>query len=290
MSTSKIQKMLSDEDLPSSERSVLRYRNDLRTLGFEMEYDNKTKTYTLYIEKNSLQERIIHLMVASDFMKAISGLHLKRPLQYIQFDNRTVAKGVEWLSAIFQAITEKRWIALDYQRYDAEQPKTHKVVPLFLKEYNNRWYVLVLIRDIAGRKKDAHVLFGLDRILNVALLEKVPKNLFPNVHEKKKSASQSMFDIFDNIIGVTFSEVAIEEVILSFEPKQAPYIKAQPWHHSQEILLDNEEEFRIALYVHPNEDLFSLILAQCGRVKVIEPLSLRNEVARILRKAVSFYE
>jgi hypothetical protein len=62
-------------------------------------------------------------------------------------------------------------------------------------------------------------------------------------------------------------------------------VESQPWHHSQEVLVNNKDELRIALYVRPNEDLITLILAQCGRVKVLEPPKLRNTVNTILKKA-----
>ena len=289
-----IQQQLKCKELSSSKRTVERLIQELRDeYGYKLTYDSKRMTYTLDAKDNALQSHIINLMVASDFMRSLPDFS-KKWLRHISFDEHTVSKGVHHLSDIFQAITQNLWLEIEYQRYDTDTSKTHKIMPLFLKEYNNRWYMLAIIRDAKQQKKDTPVIFGLDRIVSIEPLEKAPKNLFQQTEMYKKMQKEkkiSPFDIFHDIIGVSFPFDTVKEVVLSFEARQAPYIKAQPWHHSQEeIRTDNKDEFRIRLFVQPNEDLITLILAQCGRVKVIKPLSLKNEVVAILKKAMSFYD
>ena len=244
-------------------------------------------TSTMDIEDNSLQERIINLMTASDFLHSLSA-HPQKALQYIDFDNRTVSKGVDFLSDIFEAIIKSYWIELTYQRYDAEAPKTHTVAPLFLKEYNNRWYVLAVTKANKTYKNDAPLLYGLDRIIGIKKLSKAPKDLFQTLgiyKQLKKDGKAKTFDIFYDIIGVSFSDEPVQKVVLSFDASQAPYIESQRWHHSQETLIKSKDEFRVALYVRPNEDLTRLILSQCDRVKVVEPLKLKNTIRKMLSKA-----
>lgn len=287
-----IQKMLENENLPSSPRSIERYKRDLERLGFRINYDTSSKTYSLDIEYNSLPERIINLMVASEFMQGLT-VSPKALLNYIDFDKHTVSAGVEHLPLLFDAIRQNRWVKLTYRRYDAGANKTHKVAPLFLKEYNHRWYVLVIIRDTGKLKNDAPVLFGLDRIVHLELEEIAPKDLFEQTkmyqQMKKDYGTATPFDIFDEIIGVTFSDNAVSKVVLSFSPTQSFYLKSQPWHHSQEILIDNKDEFQIALYVRPNDDLIRLILSQGSQVRVLEPLELRENIVKTLQATVSHY-
>lgn len=286
-----IQEKLEREELPASQRSIERLKNELKDqLGFELEYDSSTRSYTLDIENNSLQERIINLMVTSDFLQNLSA-HPKKILQYINFDNRTVSKGVDFLSDIFNAITQSYWLEITYQRYNAEAPKTHIIAPLFLKEYNNRWYVLAVTKANKTHKDDMPLLWGLDRIISLKKLGKAPKNLFQTLSiykQFKKDLKTKPFDIFNDIVGVSFSDEPMQKVVLSFEGKEAPYMESQPWHHSQDVLVKNKDEFRIALYVQPNDDLITLILSQCGRVKVLEPLKLKNTIKKILEKAIKF--
>jgi predicted DNA-binding transcriptional regulator YafY len=287
-----MQETLESEGLPASQRSIARLKGELKDIGLEMEYNSATRSYTLDVENNSLQERIINLMIASDFLQNLSA-HPKKMLQYIDFDKRTVSKGVNFLSEIFEAIIQSYWVEITYQRYNAEMPKTHIIAPLFLKEYNNRWYVLAITKANKTHKNNAPLLWGLDRIISLKKLNKAPKNLFQTLSiykQFKEDLKTKPFDIFCDIVGVSFSDEHVQKVVLSFEGKEAPYLESQPWHHSQEVLMKNKDEFRIALYVRPNDDLITLILSQCGRVKVLEPDNLRNRIKEILERANKNYE
>jgi hypothetical protein len=56
---------------------------------------------------------------------------------------------------------------------------------------------------------------------------------------------QTYFDGFFGII--TPDDVSPEKVILSFDVVQGKYIKTLPLHTTQEVILENENEIRIAL-------------------------------------------
>ncbi len=48
--------------------------------------------------------------------------------------------------------------------------------------------------------------------------------------------------LFENIIGLTYSNDEPEEVILSFTSLQGKYIQALPLHRSQQIIKETKEE------------------------------------------------
>jgi hypothetical protein len=73
-----------------------------------------------------------------------------------------------------------------------------------------------------------------------------------------------------------------EEVVLSFTPDCAKYLKSQPFHEQQldtkRILADNAKEFRVRFEFIINQELV-MELARLGKeVKILAPESLRKEV------------
>jgi hypothetical protein len=104
-----------------------------------------------------------------------------------------------------------------------------------------------------------------------------------------KVKTKNVKSVFDDIIGLVFSISDLQTVVLSYTPMQGKYIKTQPLHSSQKILIDDEKELRIQLTVRPNYELTEQILKQGERVVVIEPESLRQEIKQRLQEALSKY-
>ena len=71
--------------------------------------------------------------------------------------------------------------------------------------------------------------------------------------------------------------------------EQGLYFKSLPWHSSFTILIDNEMEFRVALHIIPNYELFQRILMYTDSVHVIEPLWLKERVKVALAEALKRY-
>jgi hypothetical protein len=85
------------------------------------------------------------------------------------------------------------------------------------------------------------------------------------------------------------TDQALEEIILSFTPDQGKYIKSLPLHESQQILIDNDKEFRVCLKLYITFDFVMEILSYGSDVKVIQPSHLVQEVVITLKKALNQY-
>jgi predicted DNA-binding transcriptional regulator YafY len=181
--------------------------------------------------------------------------------EIIQFEQSVGRQGSEWISQILHAIRSRKAIQFHYTKFGSDESKLYRLDPYLLKEYRNRWYV-VGKRD----EKDEIATFGLDRItdLHVTTQGYVPDETF------------SPKEFFKYAFGITTYRGKPEDVVLSFDPEEAPYLKTQPLHHSQEILVDTPREFRIRLKVYPTIELKMAIWSFGPRVKVIKPKSLRN--------------
>jgi predicted DNA-binding transcriptional regulator YafY len=53
-----------------------------------------------------------------------------------------------------------------------------------------------------------------------------------------------------------------------------------PLHHSQKELINNEDEYRIELLLHPTYDFVMELMSIGAHVKVIEPQSLKKEMIK----------
>ncbi len=70
---------------------------------------------------------------------------------------------------------------------------------------------------------------------------------------------------------------------------QGRYIKTLPLHHSQEILKDNETEFKICLKLDVTYDFIMELLSFGKEVKIIKPKSLINEMKAVYQGCLEKY-
>jgi len=193
----------------------------------------------------------------------------------ISFDNNRYLKGIEHLGELFQAILYKKVLCLKYQSYKSEILKEYHVHPYYLKQYNNRWFLLGL-----SETWDKISTFALDRIIAI---DDSQNQYIPN-------CDYNFDEYFEDIIGVTVYQDAEPVLItLIFNKDAAPYVLSKPLHGSQKKISENESELVVSIEVIPNYELESLILSYGDRVNVSGPESLQNSIKIRLQKALNMY-
>ena len=91
-----------------------------------------------------------------------------------------------------------------------------------------------------------------------------------------KKNGEATAERFRHCFGITCPDgEKPQEVMLSFDPFQGRYIKSLPLHHSQQILIDNEDELRVKLKVFITEDFIMELLSYGDKMKVVSPQTLR---------------
>jgi predicted DNA-binding transcriptional regulator YafY len=70
---------------------------------------------------------------------------------------------------------------------------------------------------------------------------------------------------------------------------QANYLKSQPIHHSQQILQESKQEFRVQLELVVNYELIALLLSMGEKVKVIKPISLAQTIQQTATHVANKY-
>ncbi|MGZ2371750.1 helix-turn-helix transcriptional regulator [Ancylomarina sp. YFZ004] len=253
--------LLNDQGLSCSERTFQRSLESIRNeFGVEIAYHPDRRGYYVDDELSVDYEPFLRFLdIAQSANTLIETLRDgKESLQYIHFDSSSHMIGVHYLQPLLRAVKANLKVKLTYSHFQKEGDRTFIMHPELLKEYMNRWYVMGHV-DYA---EEARV-YALDRITKLEVL--------PDTFTRKLGSAE---EVFGGIIGVDFSGEKIEKVVLSFTPEQGNYIRTLPLHTSQEVLIDNEDEFRIALWVKPNFELKQRIQMYGDQVKVLEPADL----------------
>lgn len=189
----------------------------------------------------------------------------------VGFDENKQLKGMEYFTPLFESISEKEVIEVQYQSYKDKNTKTYVVHPYYLKEYNQRWFLFALnaeYQDIT--------IFPLDRI------KKIRK-----VSERYIDNNKIDFEhYFDDIIGVSSNRNAKTTLILlRICAEQLPYILTKPLHRTQEVRETLQDgDAILSIYVRPNYELTQLLLSFGERITVLEPESLREEIKHRIKK------
>ena len=267
-----IQNHLADHDIEISLRTMQRDLQNIRyEFGIEVTYTKAQNGYYIDSENSEDYEyfmRFFEMTVMSG--KLTEGLKDKSDFKkYISLEKEGLTSGVEYISQIMYALKEKINIRVKYHRFSDDYDFDAHIAPGFIKEYLKRWYVIGWNYDLK-----AYRIYALDRVKNIELT---------GVHYKD-DVIEDCREMFDSVIGVSSPESKPELIELAFDPDQGKYIKSLPLHHSQTVLTDNDEEFRILIKVVPNYELIQLILSHRERVEVINPKWLRDEIKGICRK------
>ena len=96
-------------------------------------------------------------------------------------------------------------------------------------------------------------------------------------------------EAFQHSFGIIAREKEPQKIVLSFTFEQGKYIKSLPLHHSQKMMIDNENEYCIELFIRPTYDFVMELLSIGAEVKVLEPKSLQDEMKMKLSEALNLY-
>jgi proteasome accessory factor B len=200
-----------------------------------------------------------------------------------QFENEIIVEkrkplGLEHMYTLLSAIKKKYEVQFTHEKYwtEVDGKQLKQVQPIALKEARFRWYL------IAKDNKDHKIkTFGLDRISDLQI---VKQTFVSTPNYDAKTAFRDSFGIITN------ENKNPEKVILSFSHKQGKFIKSFPLHHSQKTIIDNQQQFQIELTIHPTYDFVMELMSIGSHVKVLEPISLREEIKKRLQDSLKLYD
>ena len=198
--------------------------------------------------------------------------HRDQPV--MSFESNQYLKGKEFLSKLFDAITNQQVLNISYKDFKHADAYSFNFHPYFLKQYNNRWFVL-------GRNHEFENSFwnvALDRIISLK-----------STSLKYMKSETDWEEYFDDFIGVSKSEGGVlEKIELLFSNSLAPYIRTKPIHPSQ-IEKEDDLGLHIKIEVIPNFELEQLILSFGDGVKVLSPIHLKEKIFSRIQNSLNQY-
>lgn len=192
----------------------------------------------------------------------------------IGLDGNDYAQGNEFITAVFNAIVNHTPLRMVYRTFHKGQ-REWIIHPYFLKQYNNRWFLLGLSDTMETQLTN----IALDRIVTLELAD---VKFRPNV------LVEDFNEYFDDIVGVSIPEgKVVEKVVLRFSSHRFPYVTSKPIHGSQKII--DHMKGMISLDIIPNPELEAVLLSFGKDVEVLEPKWLRNQIAKNVKEIHAKY-
>ncbi len=138
------------------------------------------------------------------------------------------------IARLFATIKLKQVITLEYHTFEDFNVRMVEVCPYLLKEYNNRWFLIAATCD-TGKI----LTFPLDRIDDFSI----------SYIQTDISAPKDFDEYFEDIVGVTYNEVAqLEDVVFWVSNKSKDYVLTKPIHGSQVLIRGCQDEVLRAQY------------------------------------------
>ncbi len=199
--------------------------------------------------------------------------HLQKPVIY--FEKSLNEQGQRWLNEVYEKIRLKKVMTVSYRPFD-KTSTTHTLSPYFIKEYNNRWYVI-------GYE---HIM---QKIINIAM------DRFEGVQASLQSfipADHLDHDtMYKYVYGVTIPEqVKPEKIVFKAKTLLSRYLDTKPIHDSQCNLHSDVNGSLFSLFVVVNYEIRHKLLSYGADIEVLEPQSLRHEMMENAKKTLALYD
>ena len=199
---------------------------------------------------------------------AVAGTEGNETSAFIGFETAYSSIGNQWLPLLLTAIQEKKTCHFTYASFKSGIAKERNVLPVYLKEYRNRWYLISF--DL---EKSDWITYALERIVGLVVNEEQ--------HQLKEAFNPSSF--FAETIGITTEKKAAERIELRANDIASKYIESQPLHFSQEKIGTNH----YVLTVQINEELIRTLLGFMGELQIISPAHLVQTWNERIQKQLS---
>ncbi len=235
--------------------------SDLKAMNNAVQILKQFKDFSMFKEMNGV------------IQKLEDSIHSTNQKSIIHLDKNEQLKGLEHIDILYESVLHKKVLKILYKSFKARESNYYIVHPQLLKEYNNRWFLICW-------HKSKIMNLALDRIEEISMEEQT------EYIDKDFDADR----YFGEVIGATVSETQRpQNVIFCITPKHAPYVKTKPFHHSQEILKEDEDGTVFKICVQLNFELERLILGMGECITVLKPDKLKKRIYKSLTEAVQNY-
>jgi len=217
------------------------------------------------IKEGGLRNWLLSTISVSHLMMENKQLKDRILLEYIP-------SGQEHLQSIIGAMKEGVRLNIIYQSYWRDEDTSFDVMPLCIKLFRQRWYMV-------GQSHGCRI-YALDRIKSITKTEK----------RFKMPKDWKAEEFFDGCFGIIVdNNVDKQTVKLKASAGQANYIRDLRLHESQKEVERNKKYSIFTYFLRPTFDFQQELLWNGEDIEVLEPAWLRKEMAGKIKKIWSKY-
>jgi predicted DNA-binding transcriptional regulator YafY len=214
---------------------------------------NNEKLFSLNKSLNIL-EQSLNMQLGDDFQPAI------------YFEHSLNEPGQRWLDTALEYILNKKTMKLLYKAF-ADDETLHFFSPVFIKEYNNRWYVYGFDHD-----REMVVNLALDRV----------QEIDPSIQHYITPEGFDHDTWFEHLYGVT-KPAGEKPVLIGFKTTKllSAYMDTKPIHKTQQKIRETDDFAEYTLHVYNNYEIRSKLMSFGADLEVLYPESVRKEVHKL---------
>src|SRR5262245_59090155 len=201
------------------------------------------------------------------YLARIQDLFAVRPEPWKDYSKKKDA-----IAGLIDATLHQRRARIEYYSLSSRRTKSYTLDPYRVVYHHGGLYLYARV-DEYGEVRT----FAVERIKRLELLEQsfeIPQDF--DVGEYARGA-----------FGITGGRP--ETVELEFDPPAADYVRERVWHESQSLLEREGGGVTLRMSVAPGPELQAWVKGFLPHVRVLEPRSLRDAIARDLKKALASF-
>lgn len=211
---------------------------------------------------------------------------MKVPRKIISFSSNDYLEGKDYLGTLFTLISNKKVVDVAYTPF-GEPPRTIRLYPYLLKQYNDRWYLIgtPLATEEFPYRKDFYVNLALDRMNGVTAVDGVDY----------VDCDEHFEERYEDIVGITWiKEEEQVEIVLAVKDSYTGYVDTKPLHGTQiKFPVEKQKELHdkygafdgysfYSINVKPNRELYNTIYRNGEDIILISPTGIRERMIQEL--------
>lgn len=239
--------------------------------GIEIECRRSTSRYFIRAGENATDsDASLNWLINTFTVNSLLSLKKERLSGRVSVED--IPSGQKFLTTVMAAMKDDEELRIVYGKYTAGDTEELTVRPYAVKEFEKRWYLIGYCIERGGLRT-----YGLDRIVSAT-------------STGSKFRMPEGFDIdelFSRSFGIYLPGDA-EALIVKIRTTEleAKYLRDLPIHPSQEEYEDRHFRY----YVIPNTGFIMELCRHGARIEVLEPESVRRQVAEELFRAAEIYK
>ena len=263
---------VNDENKELAPRTFANYKENIEEIfGIEIACDRATNEYYIVnednLDNNAIRDWMLNSLSLRNLLNESTGLHDRIILEDVPSSHR-------FLTSVIDAMRDNKKLSLRYKGHSMNEYKDMIVHPYSIRLFKRRWYLIAYSEFSKGIR-----LYMLDRAESVSVLD--------GIFEMPENFDSEGF--FEDYYGVRRSEETKQRVILKVASRVRDLIRTVPLHCSQEEI-EIMPEFSVFEYsLRPNFDIKQEIISYLDSVEVLEPVTLRRELASVLLDMYKLY-